>query len=333
VIGAGAVGGSIGASLFQAGNSVVLVARGQHLAALRSAGLTFLRPAGTATLPVPAVAGPAELTLRSDDILLLSVKLQDSAAILDQWAGQPVAGGRTAGEDLPLFCVQNGVEGERLALRRFARVYGVCIMLAASHLQPGEILANFEPVTGILTIGRYPAGTDDICRRVAADLEVSNFRAPTSENVMRWKYTKLLANLGNAIEAIVGANEDAAELHRRARAEGRTVFAAAGIDHASEQEDADTRKGMRFSDIPDHPRGGGSSWQSITRGASSIETDYLAGEIVLLGRLHGVPTPVNATLQQIANHHARHRIPPGVMSAQELTRVVDSAAADDPAAD
>ena len=287
--------------------------------------MTFLTPAGTSTLPIPAVAGPAELTLRPDDVLLLAVKLQDSAAILDQWAGLPVEGGRSAGEDLPLFCVQNGVEGERLALRRFANVYGVCVMLAASHLEPGQILANFEPVTGILTIGRYPAGIDDDCRQVSADLAAANFRAPISELVMRWKYTKLLANLGNAVEAIVGATDDAAELHNRARIEGHSVFAAAGIDHASEQEDAAARKDLRFGDIPGYPRGGGSSWQSITRGARSIETDYLSGEIVLLGRLHCVPTPVNATLQRIANNHARQGIPPGEMTVPELTRLVNTA--------
>ncbi|MET0965708.1 MAG: 2-dehydropantoate 2-reductase N-terminal domain-containing protein [Nakamurella sp.] len=324
VIGAGAVGGSIGARLFEAGKSVVLVARGQHLAALRSAGLTFLTPAGTSTLRVPAVAGPAELILRPDDILLLSVKLQDSASVLDQWAGVPVEGGRTAGEDLPLFCVQNGVEGERLALRRFANVYGVCVMLAASHLEPGEILANFEPVTGILTIGRYPAGSDEVCRQVSDELAAATFRAPISDSVMRWKYTKLLANLGNAVEAIVGTTDDAAELHRRARAEGVAVLAAAGIDHASEKEDARTREGLRFSNIPDHPRGGVSSWQSITRGAGSVETDYLTGEIVLLGRLHGVPTPVNATLQRIANLHALQRVAPAAMTVSELTHEVNA---------
>jgi 2-dehydropantoate 2-reductase len=273
-------------------------------------------------LPIPAVAGPAQLTLRPDDILLLSVKLQDSAAVLDQWAGLPVEGGRTAGEDLPLFCVQNGVEGERLALRRFARVYAVCVMLAASHLEPGQILANFEPVTGILTIGRYPAGIDEVCRQVTADLESANFRAPVSDSIMRWKYTKLLANLGNAVEAIVGPTDDAAGLLRRARAEGRTVLTAAGIDYASEQEDAAAREGLRFSDIPGRPRGGGSSWQSIARGAGSIETDYLTGEIVLLGRLFGVPTPVNAALQRIANHHARQGIPPGKTTVAELTAAI-----------
>lgn len=322
MIGAGAVGGSIGARLFEAGKDVVVVARGRHLEVLRSAGLTFLTPAGTSTLQIPAVAGPAELTLRGDDVLLLAVKVQDAAGILDEWAGWPVDSGRTAGADLPLFCMQNGVEGERLALRRFDRVYGVCVMLAASHPEPGQILANFEPVTGILTIGRYPAGIDDICGQVAADLVLSNFRAPVSRDVMRWKYTKLLANLGNAVEAIVGPGDDAVDLYRRARVEGRAVLVAAGIDHVCEEQDAATREAIRFADIPGHPRGGGSSWQSITRGASSIETDYLSGEIVLLGRLHGVPTPINATLQRVANEHARESIPPGTTSAAELTRLI-----------
>ena len=322
VIGAGAVGGSIGARLFQAGHEVVLVARGRHLEVLQAHGLTFLTPDGTSTLQIPAVGGPAELILRPDDVLLLAVKLQDSAAICGDWAGQPVEGGRTAGEDLPLFCVQNGVEGERLALRRFDRVYGVCVMLAASHLEPGEILANFEPVTGILTVGRYPEGVDALCQQVAADLVESNFRAPVSSAVMRWKYTKLLANLGNAIEAIVGATDDAAELHRLADQEGSAVLAAARIDRAREEEDAAARKGLRFIEIANHARGGGSSWQSIVRGAGSIETDYLTGEIVLLGRLHGVPTPVNAVLQRVANEHARQGIPPGTMSVAELTRLI-----------
>ena len=52
---------------------------------------------------------------------------------------------------------------------------------------------------------------------------------------------------------------------------------------------------------------GSSSWQSLARGTGSIEADYLNGEITLLGRLHGVPTPVNAMLQDVANDMARER--------------------------
>ncbi len=65
-------------------------------------------------------------------------------------------------------------------------------------------------------------------------------------------------------------------------------------------------------------RGGGSSWQSLARRAGSIEADYLNGEIALLGRLHGVATPVNAALQEVANELARAGDPPESLSFAEL---------------
>jgi 2-dehydropantoate 2-reductase len=70
-------------------------------------------------------------------------------------------------------------------------------------------------------------------------------------------------------------------------------------------------------------RGGGSSWQSLARSSGAIEADYLNGEIVLLGRLHGVPTPVNALLQRMANRFATERRAPGSMSEQELMDLLE----------
>jgi 2-dehydropantoate 2-reductase len=58
--------------------------------------------------------------------------------------------------------------------------------------------------------------------------------------------------------------------------------------------------------------------QSLTRGAGSIEADFLNGEIVLLGRERGVPTPVNEALQRLANRAAADRLPPGSLSPAEI---------------
>src|SRR4030095_12285176 len=58
IYGAGAVGGVIGGRLFQAGQDVTLIARGEHLRALQDRGLTLAAPAETVTLAVPAVATP-----------------------------------------------------------------------------------------------------------------------------------------------------------------------------------------------------------------------------------------------------------------------------------
>ena len=90
IIGAGAVGGTIGECLFQGGHEVVLVARGAHLDALRRYGLRLATPLGTEVLSIPAVSGPAELELRHDDVLILTTKTQDAEALLAEWAWQPV---------------------------------------------------------------------------------------------------------------------------------------------------------------------------------------------------------------------------------------------------
>lgn len=330
IIGAGAVGGTIGGRLAEGGQEVVLVARGSHYEALRTRGLSLTTSEGTRTHQLPVIQSPDGLgpLLGPDDVLILSVKTQDSTAALDEWSARPVAGGGTAGELLPLVCAQNGVESERLALRRFRHVYGMCVWLPATHTEPGSVSAAGTPVSGILHLGRYPSGVDDTARGIAADLEKSRLLAPVVADVMRWKYAKLLSNLANAIEAVSGTvtSADAKALFERALAEGRAVLAAAGIDAASQAEQAAARDGRITLEPPldGTERGGGSSWQSLSRGTGSIEADYLNGEIVLLGRLHGVPTPVNAGLQRIANRFARERRAPGSLPVAELTALIDA---------
>ncbi len=314
IIGAGAVGGTIGGRLSAGGHEVVLVARGPHLDALRAHGLRLVTPDGAATLRMPAVGGPGELVLRDGAVLVLAVKTQDAAALLADWAWQPVRGGTVAAESLPVVCAQNGVASERIALRRFRHVYGMCVWLPATHLEPGTVEAQGTPLAGLLHVGRYPAGTDATVQRIGADLAQSGFLAPVTPEVMRWKYGKLLANLANAIEAVCGydAGDAAAGLRRRARAEGAAVLGVAGIGYASEQESATARGDrVRIRPAGSSPRSGGSSWQSLARGTGSIEADFLNGEIVLLGREHGMPTPVNEVLQRLANQAARERRAPG----------------------
>ncbi|WP_413759410.1 ketopantoate reductase family protein [Streptomyces sp. MMBL 11-3] len=330
IVGAGAVGGAVGGRLAESGHEVVLVARGAHHDALRERGLRLVTPDGPRTHRLPVVDGPGALgVLRADDVLVLAVKTQDSVAALDAWAPVPVEGGGTAAERLPLFCAQNGVESQRLALRRFRRVYGVCVWLPATFVEPGEVSAAGAPLTGILHLGRFPHGTDDTARAVAADLAASRFEAPVVADVTRWQYAKLLANLANAIEAVSGVvdSEEAAELNARVRAEGEAVLAAAGIPYASAAEQKEARAGkMRLVPLGGEGRGAGSSWQSLSRGTGTIEADYLNGEIALLGRLHGVPTPLNDLLQRLANDFAREGRPAGSMPVSELARLAAEAA-------
>jgi len=106
---------------------------------LRGHGLRLGTPFGPETVSVPAIGGPEEIDLAPSDVLLVTTKPQDSVNVLSQWARRPVADGGTAGRDPAVICAQNGVANERFALRRFRRVYGMCVWLPATHVAPGEV--------------------------------------------------------------------------------------------------------------------------------------------------------------------------------------------------
>jgi 2-dehydropantoate 2-reductase len=310
VFGAGAVGGVVAGRLFEHGNDVVAIARGAHFEAMREHGLRLVDPDRKVTLPIAVVDDPARIDWRDDDVVLVTTKTQDSTGAFTALAA-------AAGPDVPVVCVQNGVENERIALRRFEHVYAICVMLPAEHLEPGVVAASSAPVTGLLDIGRYPAGVDDVAHAVAAALSGATFESLARPDVMRWKYRKLLMNLANAIEALCAPGDDANELARLARREGSAVLSAAGIDVASIEEDRE-RRGDRLT--PRLARGGGSTWQSLRRGTGSLETDFLNGEITLLARRHGLACPVNARLQSAANDAASRKLAPGSLRAADLLR-------------
>ena len=313
IYGAGAIGGTTGAKLAQHGREVVLIARGKHLEACQADGLTLRTPEETITQRIPAFGHPSDIDWRQDDVAILAMKSQDTAAALVAL--------RDAAGDVPVVCAQNGVANERMAARRFSRVYGMVVWMPATHLQPGEVIAHSSPVTGTLDAGRYPEGADDLIEAVAADLRESAFESRPNERIMRLKYAKLLSNLLNIVQALCSGS--AGDIVRAVREEAAAVYAAAGIDYAASDELAGRTSAITVKPVPGfEERLGGSTWQSLSRGGS-LETDYLNGEIALLGALHGVPTPVNRMLQQAAAEAARTRAEPGSYTAEQLLARVE----------
>ena len=312
VYGAGAVGGVIGARLFQHGHAVILIARGAHHDAVRDDGLTVTSPDERETLSVPVADRPESVVWNEEDVVFLAVKSQDTPAALRSLAD-------VAPPSVPVVCVQNGVENERAALRRFSRVYGVPVMCPALHLEPGVVAAYSSPITGILDVGRWPVGRDDVAEGVARALAASTFDSRVVDDVARWKWGKLLTNLGNAIEAVCGPSARGGVLGDLVRQEGVACLRSAGIDFVPADEDR-ARRGelLRRGQIDGEDRPGGSSWQSLARGTGAVETDYLNGEVVLLGRLHGVATPANELLQRLANEMARRGDEPGTLPEDDV---------------
>jgi 2-dehydropantoate 2-reductase len=315
ILGAGAVGSVIGGQLFQYGFDVTLVARGSHLAALQADGLTLVAPSGSVTLPIPAVGEIADAGLAPGDRVILGVKSQDTMTALTALRAARV-------DALAVLCGQNGIENERQALRLFPDVYGICVILPATQLDPGVVEVNGVPHPGILDLGRYPGGIDDTAVSVASDLEAAGFSSRPDARIMRLKHTKLLNNLINAVEAAVGAypaTKAAQPVVDAAREEAEDCFRAAGFEWTTREEDDARRDGvMRLAPVEGRRRPGGSTWQSLARGTGRVEVDALNGEIVLLGRLHGVATPANELLQHLATDMAASGAEPGTVDAEAL---------------
>jgi 2-dehydropantoate 2-reductase len=330
VIGAGSIGGAIAARLAQQRREQVgVVARGRRADLVQHVGIRLRTPDEDVVVGVDVARGPDDVRLRPDDVLVLATKTQQADGALREWVDAPVFDGSdrigTAGERLPLLVALNGVAAEQIALRYFERVFGVCVWLPSVSLQPGEVFVRIAPKTGVLIIGRVPGLGDSsdaaLLDAVAGDLEAARFEIHVVADVMRWKYRKLLTNLGNAVQALVGAGVDGVgPVVGALREEGAAVLAAAGIEYPTAEEEDAWRKDL-FADrvVPGEPaQMGGSTWQSLARGSDSNEADYLNGEIAAIARAHGVPAPLNARVQALARRATSEGKGPGSVTLSEL---------------
>lgn len=318
VYGAGAIGGTIAARLRLAGHDVTLVARGPHFAALAAAGgLEYRDPSGTRRLPLNVVGHPGQLRWGHNDVVILAMKTQDTWAALFDLAS-------AAGSATPVICAQNGIENERLCMRFFERVYGLYVLVSAAHLEAGVVEDYGSTGTGVLDIGRYLSGVDDFSHVVAKELSGAGFSSRPVADIMRWKGAKLLANLANSIEAAWGTAICEGSLYRLARREGERCLTEAGIGFVPEDVEQQRRGLVRAMTVQGHRIPGGSTWQTVARGHTRTEAEFLNGEIALLGRLLGIPTPVNSALQVLVRDIAARGLRPGTVPMtvyEELCRV------------
>lgn len=364
IIGAGAIGGTLGGRLAQhSPHPPVLIARGEHGDALAESGLRLRSPDSDDRIPVVTAASPSAVRLEADDVLVIATKTQAVEAAMLEWVDQPVYGvgsGRGSGSDagsdlgsrsgsgsdsgsgsgsdqalgvagdlLPIFTALNGVASERIASRYFARVFAVCVWLPAVHLTPGEVVVRIAPSSGTFIVGRYgrsatPAD-EALLATLEADWTASTFRIFVTGDVMAWKHRKLLSNLGNAVQALVGP-DGGDEISDRLTAEALSVYAAHDITVPSDADEEDWRgDSFEVRPVPGVTGElGGSSWQSMKRGGS-IESDFLNGEIALLARLVGQEAPLNATVQRLARQAAAAGSGVGAMTEAGLLSALDAA--------
>ena len=315
IYGVGAIGGTLAVKLTLAGHEVIGIARPAQREAIDRNGLVLRTPDGDLQARFRTVARPADIALMPDDVVFLCMKTQHTGAALLEL--------RDAGLDRQmLVCAQNGVSNEPMALRYFDNVFGAMVEMPVSYLTPGEVVAFRHPRPGLIEIGRYPGGPSAAAVELCDLLDKAGFLATPQDDIMRRKHGKLFVNLANGIDIVLGAASRDGAYAEKARQEARAVFDKAGIGHdAIGLPDPARDALMQDGKVAGAVQVGSSAMQSLVRGAGSVEVDYLNGQIAFLGRLHGVPTPVNTFFTELSAELVRTGAEPGKMSETEVDRL------------
>jgi 2-dehydropantoate 2-reductase len=302
VYGAGAIGSLVGARLHEAGISVQLIGRPAQVDAIRANGLLVKGLEESRTVHLPAATGPDG----APDVILLTVKSQDVQGACRVMARLP--------SDATVVTMQNGVRSDREAADILGpgRIVGCVLNISATYLEPGVVEQNTREM---FQVG---APFPESVPRVDAVMTLLSpvLRTELVPDIARARWTKLMANLNNAIMAITGLPIGRALRHAGlARLSIATIregvrtaqLGGFGLDQSKRARTFRLMSTLPMSlsylifgkrlagNFPPDSTYGPSTLQSLRRGSSS-ELDYLNGEIVRLGEQIGLPTPYNTGL-------------------------------------
>lgn len=324
IYGAGGIGSSIGGHLFRTGHQAILIGRSGHVNAINRFGLTLNTPQDTYNLEIPSVTSPSEVDWSPDDVVVLCMKSQDTEEAL-----RALIASNPDLTRLPVFCAQNSITNEPIAARYFDRVYAVLVVFTGIYLEDGKVYNPVEGNAGYMEIGLYPNGIDEMAKQVVRDLCAASFAVGENASAMAAKGVKMIGNLSNALNAICDGKGDANRYMEKAREEARRCLSAADVPVEEGTGLSDRSGAARGTNrLPENVRNMGSSWQSLVRKQGSIETDFLNGEIVRLGKQVGIETPFNRMIQVLASEMARNREAPGKYSADEVYEMATRAERD-----
>jgi 2-dehydropantoate 2-reductase len=330
MVGAGAIGGTLGGNLARAGYDVLFIEPWtEHRQAINTRGLVVRGVSGLHTLRVPAVGRAEEVRLRDDDLLFMAVKsyhTPEAASVIRE----------VTSLELPVFCSQNGVRNEEVVAQYFRHTHGVMLLIGAKVLNPGEVI---HTSWGPIGIGRFPEGVDDADLAVAAALEKAGFKVYTSGSIMRSKWNKLLLNLNNASHGLTGLSGQEArndpvmrQILTAVFEEGARVLRAAGIDFEPPPGEPSVDERIREMRSPDYLppkipegeelKGRPSLWQDLYHKRGRAEDDYFNGEIARVAKQAGTSAPINAKLLELCTAVAEAKEPPGKYTPEELKRLL-----------
>jgi 2-dehydropantoate 2-reductase len=290
IFGTGGIGGYFGARLAAKGNDVTFIARGAHLAAMKSNGLKVESALGNLEVkPVkasddPKAIGPA-------DYVLFCVKMYDVESAAQ--AAKPLVGPNTT-----VVTTQNGVDTwERIApILGEPRVMGGVAQIAATIAAPGVIRHTGKLARLVFgdrggAVSPRAKALEEVCK--AAGIEAV---ATDKIDVEIWQKFVFLASIAGLASmtrrsmGVINADPDLRALLGDAVSEVVAVARAKGVELGS---DAASRVTQNIGAMPAEAKP--SMLQDLERG-NRIEVEGLSGKVTALGRQLGVPTPVHRTM-------------------------------------
>lgn len=320
VVGAGAIGGWIGARLTAQGTHLSVLARGATLAALRRNGLRLSSAQHEHDLPAQRVhASDQAAELGPQDVVVIAVKapalatvatqiaplLRPDTVILTAMNGVPwwfLEGGPLAVADQRLESVDPG--GHIAHALPTAQVLGCVVHASCAVTAPAHIRHHFG--NGLI-VGETTGGTSTRAHALVQQLCAAGFQATVSERIQQDIWYKLWGNMTvNPISALTGATTDRIMDDDLVRGfisaimlEAKAIGAALGLPIAQNPEDrhAVTRKLGAFRT---------SMLQDVEAG-KPVELDALVTAVRELGQKTHIPTPYTDALLGLARLHARQR--------------------------
>lgn len=306
VVGAGAIGCAVAATLTAAGRRVVLVARRPEQ--LRD-GVDVRTPRGAQRTPVEVVATLEAAGPTPRDLVVVAVMGQDT--------GAAVAG---LAPDVPTLSLQNGTAPIATLAARGPCLAGV-VYVPAERRAPDVVALVATPNPGGFLIG----GLDPIAAAwapaVADALRDAGFVAEPEPEIMAWVRGKLLTNLAGTVVALM--DEPPPPLIAALQAEARALWRAAGhpfVDVPAFLE----RMGPRgVAPVDGRERVGGSTRAALARVARGesdgpLETASLHADLLALSDALGIAAPLNRGMVVAAERAVAQRIAPGSVSAAAL---------------
>jgi 2-dehydropantoate 2-reductase len=302
VIGAGAIGGLVGARLALAGEEVTFIVRGANLQAIRSHGIKLIEQDGQARVAAAKAtddygqAGP-------QDLVVLAVKAHQVAAVADQV-------GKLFGPDTVVVTMQNGIpfwyfhrhggpfeghtvrsvdpDGDLARQIPPARVLG-CVVYPAAVLTAPGVIQHIEGER--FPLGELDGSTSGRILAVSECFQRAGFKSPVLDNIRAEIWLKLWGNVSfNPISAL--SHSTLVDICQHPLTRGLAT------EMMREAEAVATKLGIAFRVALERRIAGAekigkhktSMLQDVEAGRGP-EIDALVGSVVELARMTGTPTP------------------------------------------